>query len=112
MSKSIDHCVRGLAAEIIAERERQLAKFPDCETLPDGTGGGGRETYMTIAQHACDRAYREKVLTHAHVFEGVNRTGVNPDLGGVYSGVTTIDGRPKGASVMPTLENPSLDRRK
>jgi dihydroorotase len=27
---------------------------------------------------------------HAHVFEGVNRTGVNPDLGGVYAGVTTI----------------------
>ncbi len=27
---------------------------------------------------------------HAHVFEGVNRTAVNPDLGGVYSGVTTI----------------------
>jgi dihydroorotase len=27
---------------------------------------------------------------HAHVFEGVNRTGVNPDLGGVHSGVTTI----------------------
>src|SRR5512134_2464495 len=27
---------------------------------------------------------------HAHVFEGVNRTGVNPDLGGVDSGVTTI----------------------
>src|SRR5262245_54665440 len=27
---------------------------------------------------------------HAHVFEGVNATGVNPDLGGVYSGVTTI----------------------
>ncbi len=27
---------------------------------------------------------------HAHVFEGVNRTGVNSDLGGVYSGVTTI----------------------
>src|SRR5215468_1213780 len=27
---------------------------------------------------------------HAHVFEGINRTGVNPDLGGVYSGVTTI----------------------
>lgn len=37
-----------------------------------------------------------KILTpglidlHAHVFEGVNRTGVNPDLGGVYAGVTTI----------------------
>ena len=27
---------------------------------------------------------------HAHVFESANRTGVNPDLGGVYSGVTTI----------------------
>src|SRR5262249_56909622 len=27
---------------------------------------------------------------HAHVLEGVNRTGVNPDLGGVYAGVTTI----------------------
>ncbi len=39
---------------------------------------------------------RGKVVTpglidlHAHVFEAVNRTGVNPDLGGVYSGVTTI----------------------
>ena len=27
---------------------------------------------------------------HAHVFEGISRTGVNPDLGGVYSGVTTL----------------------
>ena len=27
---------------------------------------------------------------HAHVFDGCNRTGVHPDLGGVYSGVTTI----------------------
>ncbi|HXH84297.1 MAG TPA: amidohydrolase/deacetylase family metallohydrolase [Candidatus Tectomicrobia bacterium] len=27
---------------------------------------------------------------HAHVLEGVNRTGVNPDLAGVHSGVTTI----------------------
>ncbi len=27
---------------------------------------------------------------HAHVFEGFSRTGVHPDLGGVYSGVTTI----------------------
>src|SRR5262249_6567492 len=27
---------------------------------------------------------------HAHVFEGVSRMGVNPDLGGVHSGVTTI----------------------
>ncbi len=27
---------------------------------------------------------------HAHVFDGVNRTGVHPDLAGVYAGVTTI----------------------
>src|SRR5262245_16332364 len=27
---------------------------------------------------------------HAHVFDGFNRTGVHPDLGGVYAGVTTI----------------------
>ena len=27
---------------------------------------------------------------HAHVFEGVNRTGVNPDLAGVHAGVTTL----------------------
>ena len=27
---------------------------------------------------------------HAHIFEGINRTGVNPDLAGVHSGVTTI----------------------
>ncbi|HEU5193486.1 MAG TPA: amidohydrolase/deacetylase family metallohydrolase [Methylomirabilota bacterium] len=27
---------------------------------------------------------------HAHVFESINRTGVNPDLGGVHAGVTTI----------------------
>src|SRR5213593_2094400 len=27
---------------------------------------------------------------HAHVFEGFTRTGVNPDLGGVHAGVTTI----------------------
>ena len=39
---------------------------------------------------------RGKIVTpglidlHAHVFEGFNRTGVNPDLGGVYAGVTTI----------------------
>ena len=27
---------------------------------------------------------------HAHVYEGFNRTGVNPDLAGVYAGVTTV----------------------
>src|SRR5262245_31295452 len=39
---------------------------------------------------------RGKIVTpglidlHAHVYEGFNRNGVHPDLGGVYSGVTTI----------------------
>src|SRR5206468_4362028 len=27
---------------------------------------------------------------HAHVFDGISRTGVHPDLAGVYAGVTTI----------------------
>ena len=45
---------------------------------------------------ACTIDVTGKVVTpglidlHAHVFEGVNRTGVNPDLAGVLSGVTTI----------------------
>src|SRR5215468_6059247 len=39
---------------------------------------------------------RGKIVTpglidlHAHVFEGFTLTGVNPDLAGVYAGVTTI----------------------
>ena len=58
-----------LFAEVAAERERQVKAWPDCEHLPDGTGGGGRETWMTIAKNSCDRAYREGRLTHAHVAE-------------------------------------------
>ena len=27
---------------------------------------------------------------HTHVYHGVNQTGVNPDLAGVYAGVTTV----------------------
>lgn len=55
--------------EIEAERARQRAKYPDCESLPDGTGGGGYETWRTIAQNSCDRAYREGRITHAYIFE-------------------------------------------
>ncbi|HJO80825.1 MAG TPA: amidohydrolase/deacetylase family metallohydrolase, partial [SAR202 cluster bacterium] len=27
---------------------------------------------------------------HCHIYHGVNQTGVNPDLAGVYAGVTTL----------------------
>ena len=27
---------------------------------------------------------------HCHIYEGINQTGVNPDLAGVYAGVTTL----------------------
>jgi len=55
--------------EIEAELARALAKYPDCARLPDGTGGAGRRTYETIARNACERAYREGRITHAHIFE-------------------------------------------
>jgi hypothetical protein len=58
-----------IGAEVLAERRRQIAKWVDCEHVPDGTGGSGRTTYMNIAKNSCDRAYREGRLTHAHVFE-------------------------------------------
>jgi dihydroorotase len=41
---------------------------------------------------------------HAHVFEGVTRNGVHPDLGGVYAGVTTIvDAGSSGAATFPAF---------
>lgn len=55
--------------EIVAERARAAAKFPNAQRIPDGTGGAGRKTYETIARNACDRAQREGRLTHAHVLE-------------------------------------------
>lgn len=33
---------------------------PESETLPDGTGGGGRETWRNIADIAFERALKEK----------------------------------------------------
>jgi hypothetical protein len=55
--------------DVRAERAFQRERWPDCESLPDGTGGGGRATYEAIAKGACERAYREGRLAHAHVFE-------------------------------------------
>ncbi len=48
---------------------------------------------------------------HAHVFEGVSRTGVNPDLAGVHSGVTTIvDAGSAGAATFAAFPTHILGR--
>lgn len=43
-----------------------------------------------VVQVAGDLVTPGLIDLHAHVFEGFNRQGVHPDLGGVYAGVTTI----------------------
>lgn len=55
-------------AEVDAERDRQDRIHPGTTRIPDGTGGGGYETYREITRLSCDRAHREGRLTHAHVF--------------------------------------------
>jgi hypothetical protein len=59
--------------DVLLEFSRELddaaAKYPDCVSLPDGTGGSGYRTYRDLAKLACDRAYREGRLTHLHVLE-------------------------------------------
>jgi hypothetical protein len=67
---SIRQHLERLLSEIASERLQQITNWPDCEHLPDGTGGVAvRQWSMEIAKHACDRAYREGEITHAHVFE-------------------------------------------
>lgn len=57
-------------ADIVAERARQDEKFPNELVLPyDLTPSGGRETWMKLAQLACDRAQREGRLTHNHIID-------------------------------------------
>jgi len=41
------------------------------EVLPNGTGGGGRKTWMQMAVNANDRADRENRLTFCHYFETI-----------------------------------------
>lgn len=55
-------------AEIVTERHRQDEIHPNTTHIPDGTGGGGRKTWETIARISCDHAAREGRLTYAHVF--------------------------------------------
>lgn len=56
-------------SEIGQERERQDVLHPGTSDIPNGTGGGGRQTWMNIAQHSCDRAAREGRLTYTHVLD-------------------------------------------
>ncbi len=60
---------RDVHAEIEAELARALAKYPDCASLPNGTGASGYKTFERIAKQSCERAYREGRCTHAHIFE-------------------------------------------
>jgi len=68
-NRSLHSAVLSIAEEMYAERLRQRELYPDSEHLPDGTGGGGRETWERIARLGCDRADREGRLTHTEVFD-------------------------------------------
>jgi hypothetical protein len=58
-----------ILAQAVDALDAAKEKHPRSAPLPDGTGGGGRVTWMTIARNSCDRAAREGRLTHAHVFD-------------------------------------------
>lgn len=66
---TIDMHRADIYAEIEAERLRQNELHPSTYNLPDGTGGGGRETWRTIATNSCDRAVRENRATFAHILD-------------------------------------------
>ena len=58
-----------IAAEALAEWARAVSIYPQTDLLPDGTGGGGRQTWEAIARNACDRADREGRCTWAHILD-------------------------------------------
>lgn len=60
---------RLIAEEALDEWARGQSLWPDTDAYPDGTGGGGRETWRDIAKLGCDRAYREGRCTWAHVLD-------------------------------------------
>lgn len=64
------HPLEPILAEVAAEHDRACALYPDCVSLPDGTGlAGATKHALAIARHACERGYREGTLTHAHILE-------------------------------------------
>lgn len=69
MSVRTDEAWRGILAEMFVELIRARDLYPDSMSMPNGTGGGGRRTWETIARNSCERAYREGRLTHAEVFD-------------------------------------------
>lgn len=54
--------------DVFKEREQQHLKWGR-QDHADGTGGGGRDTWETIARNSCDRATREGRLTWAHILD-------------------------------------------
>jgi hypothetical protein len=58
-----------LASETLAEWKRSARLHPNTLDLPDGTGGGGRQTWRDQAQNTCDRSAREGRLTFCEVLD-------------------------------------------
>jgi hypothetical protein len=54
---------------VLDERRRAEKIHPGTDDMPDGTGGGGRQTWERIAKIHCDRAAREGTLTFADVLD-------------------------------------------
>ncbi len=54
--------------DVFVERLHQDARWGE-QNHPDGTGGGGRNTWCAIARNSCDRATREGRLTWAHILD-------------------------------------------
>jgi hypothetical protein len=69
MAEFIKPHVAHILAEIAAEMDRAAELYPDCVSLPDGTGAGMYHHQLAIARHACERAHREGRVTHRHILE-------------------------------------------
>lgn len=72
MGQAEDEAARqmiAIAGEALREWRRGAALWPQTDSFPDGTGGGGRKTWEEIAKLSCDRAFREGRCTWAHVLD-------------------------------------------
>lgn len=64
--KQAERDTEQLAAEILAERHRQLAKFGD-QRHPDGTSGHNFKREADAARRSCQRAARNETVTWFHI---------------------------------------------